>query len=393
MQGVPTNVREASMSAPQQYAILLGLTIGTLGLVFSLYALARAIGRARPEPGQCPKCGMTLVLRSELAEGAEHGGHAQHGGHATHGYGAQGNGGGQVFSGHGAHGGDHGGSDIDHGSMDHGSMDHAGMGFMSMVEVTKDLPRSGDGLPMEWIDAPFGPFFPGMPGGLSLNLTLDGDTIARAEAAALPDRADLLPSGSMTPDAFAARLSGLVPLAPMSYALLAHRAIEAVAGIEVPDGTARSRIVALERERIASHLNWLALFGHQNGLEDLAMRAASLQLAVARADVAAIEERGPALRALCDRVRRVPLLRARLSGVGRLADADDLRGPVSRASGIAHFDELLNETVRKAPLRRTVDACEVGRVALVLASDYSSAITGEILYADAGFHIEGMVFH
>ena len=207
------------------------------------------------------------------------------------------------------------------------------MGFMSMVEVTKDLPRSGDGLPMEWIDAPFGPFFPGLPGGLSLNLTLDGDTIARAEAAAMSDPADLLPSGSMTPDAFAARLSGLVPLAPMSYALLARRAIEAAAGIEMPDGAARSRIVALERERIASHLNWLALFAHQNGLEDLAVRAASLQLAVAWADVAAIEERGPALRALCDRVRRVPLLRARLSGVGRLADADDLRGPVSRASG------------------------------------------------------------
>ena len=31
------------------------------------------------------------------------------------------------------------------------------------------------------------------------------------------------------------------------------------------------------------------------------------------------------------------------------------------ASGIEHFDELLNETVRKAPLRRTVEACEVGR--------------------------------
>lgn len=63
------------------------------------------------------------------------------------------------------------------------------------------------------------------------------------------------------------------------------------------------------------------------------------------------------------------------------------------ASGIEHFDELLNETVRKAPLRRTVDSCEIGRVALVLASDHTSAITGEILYADAGFHIEGMVFH
>jgi enoyl-[acyl-carrier protein] reductase I len=63
------------------------------------------------------------------------------------------------------------------------------------------------------------------------------------------------------------------------------------------------------------------------------------------------------------------------------------------ASGIEHFDELLNETRRKAPLRRTIDACEVGRAALLLASDYTTAITGEVLYVDAGFHIEGMVFH
>lgn len=63
------------------------------------------------------------------------------------------------------------------------------------------------------------------------------------------------------------------------------------------------------------------------------------------------------------------------------------------ASGIEHFDELLNETRRKAPLRRTIDACEVGRAALLLASDYTTAITGEVLYVDAGFHVEGMVFH
>lgn len=63
------------------------------------------------------------------------------------------------------------------------------------------------------------------------------------------------------------------------------------------------------------------------------------------------------------------------------------------ASGIKHFDELLNETVRKAPLRRTVEAREVGRTALMLASNYASAITGEILHVDAGFHVEGMVFH
>ncbi len=63
------------------------------------------------------------------------------------------------------------------------------------------------------------------------------------------------------------------------------------------------------------------------------------------------------------------------------------------ASGIVHFDELLDETRRRAPLRRTVDGCEVGRTSLLLVSDYASAITGEIVHVDAGFHIEGMVFH
>ncbi len=36
----------------QQYAILLGLTLGTAGLVLSLYALARSIGRSRQEAGK-----------------------------------------------------------------------------------------------------------------------------------------------------------------------------------------------------------------------------------------------------------------------------------------------------------------------------------------------------
>ncbi|MCF6326659.1 MAG: NADH-quinone oxidoreductase subunit A [Devosiaceae bacterium] len=40
------------MSQLQQYAILFGLTVGTLGLVLSLYALARAIGKTRKEPGK-----------------------------------------------------------------------------------------------------------------------------------------------------------------------------------------------------------------------------------------------------------------------------------------------------------------------------------------------------
>ncbi len=63
------------------------------------------------------------------------------------------------------------------------------------------------------------------------------------------------------------------------------------------------------------------------------------------------------------------------------------------ASGIEHFDELLDESARRSPLRRTVESDEVGRAALFLASENSAAITGEILHVDAGFHIEGMAFH
>lgn len=63
------------------------------------------------------------------------------------------------------------------------------------------------------------------------------------------------------------------------------------------------------------------------------------------------------------------------------------------ASGIKHFDELIDESVRRSALRRTVDLDEVGRAALVLASDHSSGMTGEVLHIDAGFHIEGMAFH
>jgi enoyl-[acyl-carrier protein] reductase I len=70
-------------------------------------------------------------------------------------------------------------------------------------------------------------------------------------------------------------------------------------------------------------------------------------------------------------------------------------GPISTraASGIQHFDELLAEAAAKAPLRRTVEACEVGRVSVLLASDFGASITGEVIHADAGFHVAGMIFH
>jgi enoyl-[acyl-carrier protein] reductase I len=90
-------------------------------------------------------------------------------------------------------------------------------------------------------------------------------------------------------------------------------------------------------------------------------------------------------------------------GAEKVVEHYNVMGPVKAAleasvrtraaSGITHFDELLDEAARRSPQRRTVDGCEVGRVALLLASPYASAITGEVVHVDAGFHVEGMVFH
>jgi NADH-quinone oxidoreductase subunit A len=40
------------MSSLEQYGLLLGLTVGAIGLALSLYALARALGRTGQEPGK-----------------------------------------------------------------------------------------------------------------------------------------------------------------------------------------------------------------------------------------------------------------------------------------------------------------------------------------------------
>lgn len=56
----------------------------------------------------------------------------------------------------------------------------------------------------------------------------------------------------------------------------------------------------------------------------------------------------------------------------------------SAVKGIGAARELMEE---RAPLRRNVTQEEVGNVGLFLASDLSSCVTGETIYADNGFHI------
>ena len=67
-------------------------------------------------------------------------------------------------------------------------------------------------------------------------------------------------------------------------------------------------------------------------------------------------------------------------------------GPIKTlaASGISGFSNILHIYPERAPLRRNVEASEVGEAAAFLLSDAGKAITGEVLIVDSGFHVTGM---
>ena len=62
-------------------------------------------------------------------------------------------------------------------------------------------------------------------------------------------------------------------------------------------------------------------------------------------------------------------------------------GPIKTlaAAGIGGFGKILKFVEEHAPLRRNVTTEDVGNAAAFLLSDMAAAITGEILYVDAGF--------
>ncbi|MDZ7753052.1 MAG: enoyl-ACP reductase [Gammaproteobacteria bacterium] len=60
------------------------------------------------------------------------------------------------------------------------------------------------------------------------------------------------------------------------------------------------------------------------------------------------------------------------------------------AAGISEFRRLLDYSEKNAPLRRNVTIDEVGNAVAFLCSDLASAITGEVMYVDAGIHITAM---
>jgi len=67
-------------------------------------------------------------------------------------------------------------------------------------------------------------------------------------------------------------------------------------------------------------------------------------------------------------------------------------GPIKTLSSAAvgGIDEIFEWVEKKAPLRRNIDADEVGKTAVYLASDLSTGVTGETIFVDAGYNIVGL---
>lgn len=57
------------------------------------------------------------------------------------------------------------------------------------------------------------------------------------------------------------------------------------------------------------------------------------------------------------------------------------------ASGIDHFDELIDDATQRAPLHRLVTIEEVGDLCAFYASDKARSISGNVAYIDAGHHV------
>ena len=68
-------------------------------------------------------------------------------------------------------------------------------------------------------------------------------------------------------------------------------------------------------------------------------------------------------------------------------------GPIKTASSrqVGGFSEMLDVVPKVAPLRRNVTAEDVGNTAVYLASDLSSAVTADVHFVDAGYHMMGIL--
>ena len=66
-------------------------------------------------------------------------------------------------------------------------------------------------------------------------------------------------------------------------------------------------------------------------------------------------------------------------------------GPVKTraASGLTHFDALMEKAAARAPLHQLVTIEQIGEAAAFLLSDEARYISGQTIYVDAGYNTSG----
>jgi enoyl-[acyl-carrier protein] reductase I len=96
---------------------------------------------------------------------------------------------------------------------------------------------------------------------------------------------------------------------------------------------------------------------------------------------------GPVKAALESTVR---YLAAELGPVGIRVHAVS-SGPIKTraASGIGEFEKLLDDTASRAPEHQRVTIADVGAITALLCSDAARAMTGNVVFVDAGYHVMG----
>jgi len=67
-------------------------------------------------------------------------------------------------------------------------------------------------------------------------------------------------------------------------------------------------------------------------------------------------------------------------------------GPIKTLSSMAvdGLEEIFGWVEKKAPLKRNIEADEVGKTAVFLLSDLASGVTGENIFVDAGYNVVGL---
>ncbi len=60
------------------------------------------------------------------------------------------------------------------------------------------------------------------------------------------------------------------------------------------------------------------------------------------------------------------------------------------AKSVGDIDVMIDHTAQRSPLRRAITPQEVANTVLFLCSDLASAITGEVVHVDAGYHAMGV---